>query len=73
MFITILEVNGQKYNGNRKEVRKRIFIPDFFKNEEQFDRWFEEAFKKYSKYHLREKNTPIIQEFENLKLKLKFS
>ena len=75
MFITIIEVNGKEYKTNKKEVRKGIFIPDCFKDEEQYDRWFNETLfsGKYRRYHLRENNVPEIQEFEGMKLKLKFS
>ncbi len=75
MFVTIIEVNGKEYKRNKKEVRKGIFIPDCFKNEAQYDRWFHETFKsgKYRHYHLRKNNIPEIQEFEGMKLKLKFS
>lgn len=75
MFVTITKVNGKVYNTNKKEVRKGIYIPDCFKDEAQFDRWFNETLLsgKYRLFHQRKNNAPIIQNFENMELELKFS
>ena len=75
MFITIIEVNDVAYKQSTslKEVRRNFYIPDCFTDEAQFDRWFDEVFKKFPRYHLRQNNKPEIHEFENLKLKLRFS
>lgn len=72
MFIKILKVNEKNYKENKKEIRKGVFIPDCFKNENQYDRWFNETFKTYKRYHLREENKPELQHFENLDLLLEF-
>lgn len=75
MFVTITKVNGKSYCTNKKEVRKGIYIPDCFKDESQYDRWFNETLLsgKYRLFHLRKNNSPIIQIFENLELELTFS
>lgn len=73
MFITILNNNNEEIK--QKEIRKGIFIPNCFRDEAQFDRWYNETLVsgKYRFYHFKKENKPVIQEFENLKLKLKFS
>lgn len=75
MHVTITKVNGKRYYEKRKEVRDGIFIPDCFKDEAQFDRWFNETLLsgKYRLFHLRENNHPVTQQFEDLELQLKFS
>ncbi len=82
MFIEILEVNGKKYkkNGknkqywsNEKYIGNGHYIPECFKDEAQHDRFYDEAFKKYRYYHLRENNKPELMNFEGMQLKLKFS
>lgn len=75
MFVKITKVNGEMYHEKSKEVRKNVFIPDCFKDEAQFDRWFNETMLsgKYKFFHHRKNNCFIIQHFENLELEIKFS
>lgn len=75
MFVRIIKVNGKNYSQNNIEVRKGVFIPSCFKDEAQFDRWFNETLLsgKYRLFHLRKPNTSIVQNFEDLELELKFS
>ena len=75
MFVTITKVNGKIYKENKKEVRKGIYILDCFKDEAQYNRWFNETLLsgKYRFFHHRIPNTPVIHHFENLELELEFS
>lgn len=75
MFVTITKVNGEPFNEEKKEVRPRIYIPTCFKDEAQYDRWFNETLLsgKYRFFHHRFPNEPILQHFEDLELELKFS
>ena len=74
MVVTITKVNGNVYQRNKKEVRKGIYIPDCFKDEAQYDRWFNETLfsGKYSFYHLRKNNAPVIQDNKNVFKKMVF-
>jgi hypothetical protein len=74
MFVTILKVNGVVYDeDDRKDIGNGLSIPSFFKDEEQYDRWFDKVFKQFKFYHLRKNNTNEIMKFEELELELKFT
>lgn len=79
MFVTIVKVNNKEFD-REKEIKKvreengeSLYIPTCFKDEEQYDRWFDEVFKKYRAFHLRKNNKNEIMEFEGIQLELKFS